>query len=94
MCRNIRRLFNYEPPTTAKDVEAAALQFVRKISGYQKPSKVNEQIFEQAVEEIAGVAGHLLGQLKTTAPKRNREEELVQVRAQRAARVDQERGGR
>ena len=94
MCRNIRRLFNYEPPTTAQDLEAAALQFVRTISGYQKPSKANEQIFDQAVEEIARTAGHLLEQLTTTAPRRNREEELVLARAQRAARVGQEGVGR
>ena len=86
MCRNIRRLFNYEPAATVDDVEAASLQFVRKISGYQKPSKVNEEVFDAAVEEVARAAGRLLDQLITTAPKRNREGELALARVQRAER--------
>jgi hypothetical protein len=79
MCRNIKPLFNFEPPATDEEVNAAALQFVRKISGFTKPSKANEEAFSRAVEDIAKVAGVLMGSLVTQAPPRDRD-----VIAQRA----------
>lgn len=75
MCRNIRPLFNFDPPVTPEEVRAASLQFVRKISGFTKPSKANEDAFEAAVKEIAGVSARLLESLATNAPPKNREEE-------------------
>lgn len=75
MCRNIKPLYNFEPPTTEDEIRAAAIQFVRKISGFQKPSAVNEKAFETAVEEIAESAGKLLDSLMTNAPPKNREVE-------------------
>jgi len=81
MCRNIRPLFNFEPPVTEEEVRAASLQFVRKISGFSKPSKVNEAAFLAAVEDIAEVATRLLRSLETNAPPRNREEEAAKARA-------------
>jgi hypothetical protein len=75
MCRNIKPLFNFDPPVTEEEVRAASLQFVRKISGFTKPSKANEEAFQCAVEEIAGISGRLLESLATNAPPRNREEE-------------------
>ncbi|BDC50942.1 hypothetical protein F183_A32580 [Bryobacterales bacterium F-183] len=80
MCRNIRNLFNFEPPTTEDEVRAAALQFVRKISGFTRPSKVNEEAFEAAVLEIARVSGEYLRTLETNAPPKNREEEAAKAR--------------
>jgi hypothetical protein len=80
MCRNIKPLFNFEPAVTETEVKAAALQYIRKISGYQKPSKVNEDAFERAVQEIALVSQKLLDTLETTAPKRNREVEAEKLR--------------
>jgi hypothetical protein len=73
MCRSIKPLFNFDPPATEEDVRAASLQFVRKISGYHKPSKANEASFQMAVDEISGIAARLLNSLQTTAPRRNRE---------------------
>jgi hypothetical protein len=81
MCRNIRTLFNFEPPVTEEEIRAASLQFVRKISGYSKPSKANEEAFAAAVEEIAGVSRRLLGALETHAPPKNREAEAAKARA-------------
>jgi hypothetical protein len=84
MCRNIRTLYNFDPPATGEEVHAAALQFVRKISGFNKPSKVNEAAFEAAVEEIAGIAGRLLASLESTATPKNREEEAARAKARAA----------
>lgn len=86
MCRNIRPLFNFDPPVTSEEVHAASLQFVRKISGFHKPSKANEASFEAAVEEIARVSGRLIRSLETTAPPRNREEEAAKAKARAVAR--------
>lgn len=80
MCRNIKPLFNFEPSVTDAEIKAAALQYVRKISGYQKPSKANEEAFERAVTEIALTSQKLLDALETTAPKRNREVEAEKLR--------------
>ena len=81
MCRNIRPLHNFDPPASDDEVRAAALQYVRKISGSTKPSKANEAAFEQAVEEIAHVSRHLLAHLSTNAPPKNREVEAAKRRA-------------
>jgi len=72
MCRSIKPLFNFDPPTTEDDIRAASLQFVRKISGYQKPSKANEAAFQAAVDQVAGAAAHLLRSLETKAPPKPR----------------------
>lgn len=80
MCRNIRNLFNFEPPTTEDEVRAAALQFVRKISGFTKPSRANEAAFESAVVEVARISGDYLRSLETAAPPKNREEEAAKAR--------------
>ncbi len=79
MCRNIRVLFNFEPRSTDEEVQAAALQYVRKISGYAKPSAANEVAFNRAVEEVARVSSNLLDELVTTAPPRNREVEMAKA---------------
>jgi hypothetical protein len=86
MCRNIRPLFNFDPPTTPEEIEAASLQFVRKISGFTKPSKANETAFQGAVSEIAAISARLLESLETTAPAKNREEEAAKARARAADR--------
>ena len=86
MCRNIKLLFNFEPPVTETEVRAAALQYVRKISGFNKPSKSNELVFAAAVEEVAAASARLLSALETNAPTRNREEEAVKAKARSAAR--------
>ncbi|MDX6539391.1 MAG: hypothetical protein QOI71_1001 [Gaiellales bacterium] len=86
MCRNIRPLHNYEPPTSAEEVEAAALQFVRKISGMTKPAKANEEAFARAVGAVADVSSRLLEELVTTAPARSREREVERARARNAVR--------
>ncbi len=86
MCRNIRTLFNFDPPVTDEEVRAASIQFVRKISGFTKPSKANEAAFESAVEEIAGISRRLLHSLETTAPPKNREEEAAKAKARAAER--------
>ena len=86
MCRNIKILFNFKPPVTNDEVRAAALQFVRKISGFSKPSKANEAAFLAAVEDITIISNRLLSSLETTAPPRNREEEAAKARARGAAR--------
>ncbi len=86
MCRNIRTLFNFDPPVTAEEVRAASLQFVRKISGFTKPSKANEGVFLAAVEEVAAVSTRLLHSLETTASPRNREEEAAKAKARAALR--------
>jgi hypothetical protein len=86
MCRNIRPLFNFEPPVTEEEVRSASLQFVRKISGFSKPSKTNEGAFFAAVDEIAAVSIRLLRSLETNAPARNREVEAAKAKARSAAR--------
>jgi hypothetical protein len=86
MCRNIKMLFNFDPPVTPDEVHAASLQYVRKISGFSKPSKANEAAFLAAVEEVAAVSSRLLGSLETTASPRNREEEAAKARARSAER--------
>lgn len=86
MCRNIKTLFNFEPPVTHAEVEAAALQFVRKISGFHKPSKVNEKAFAGAVDEIAAVAHRLLHSLEANAAPKNREAEAAKARERSARR--------
>ena len=85
MCRSIKPLFNFDPPVTDDEIRAASLQFVRKISGYHKPSKANEGAFDSAVDGIAEVAARLLASLETAGPKKNREEEAAKARA-RASR--------
>jgi hypothetical protein len=86
MCRNIRTLHNFEPAATNDEVQAAALQYVRKISGSAKPSKANEEAFNRAVAEIAHITGHLLEDLVTTAPPKDREVEAAKAKARSAAR--------
>ena len=86
MCRNIRMLFNFAPPVTDDEIRAAALQYVRKVSGFAKPSKTNEAAFAQAVDEIASVTATLLAGLQTTSPPRSREEEAAKARARSAYR--------
>jgi len=86
MCRNIKILFNFKPPATDDEVRAAALQFVRKISGFNKPSQANEATFQAAVEEITLVSRRLLYTLETTAPPKNREEEAAKAKARSLAR--------
>lgn len=86
MCRNIRPLFNFEPPVTHDEVRAASLQFVRKIAGFTKPSKANEEAFERAVTDTAAVARVLLDSLVTTAPPKDREVEAAKARARSAER--------
>ena len=81
MCRNIRTLFNFEPPATEDEIRASALQFVRKLSGFNRPSQANEAAFNRAVEEVAGVARRLLHSLETTSPARDREVEAEKARA-------------
>lgn len=86
MCRNIRTLYNFDPPATEDEIRAAALQYVRKISGFTKPSQVNEAAFEHAVDEIARVSADLLASLKTVAPPKDREVEAVKARERAALR--------
>jgi hypothetical protein len=86
MCRNIRVLFNFDPPVTEEEVRAASLQFVRKISGFTKPSKANEASFLAAIDEISGISTRLLRSLETQAPPKNREEEAAKAKARSAER--------
>jgi hypothetical protein len=86
MCRNIRPLFNFDPPADQDEVRAAALQFVRKISGFTKPSQVNEAAFVRAVDEVSAAASRLIESLETTRPPKNREEEAAKARARAAER--------
>ena len=80
MCRNIRTLFNFKPPATEQEIRASALQFVRKLSGFAKPSRLNEAAFNRAVDEVAEVARRLLASLETTSPAKNREVEAMKAR--------------
>ena len=86
MCRNIKILYNFDPPVTDDEIRAASLQFVRKISGFNKPSKANEPAFEAAIDEIAGASRRFLHSLETAAPPKNREEEAAKARARAAER--------
>ncbi|HET8967723.1 MAG TPA: DUF2277 domain-containing protein [Candidatus Acidoferrum sp.] len=86
MCRNIKNLFNFEPPVTPEEVRAASLQFVRKITGFNKPSKANEAAFQLAIDEITACSSKLLRALETAAPAKNREEEAAKAKARAAAR--------
>jgi hypothetical protein len=86
VCRNIKTLFNFEPPVTDDEVRAASLQFVRKISGFTKPSKANERSFQDAVDEVAGISIRLLRTLETHAPPKNRDEEAAKAKARAAVR--------
>ena len=86
MCRNIKLLFNFEPPVTDDEVRAASLQFVRKITGFNKPSKANEAAFQAAIEEVAEASMRLLRSLETIAPAKNREEEAAKAKARAAVR--------
>jgi hypothetical protein len=86
MCRNIKTLFNFEPPATEAEIRAASLQFVRKLSGFNSPSKANQVAFERAIDEVAAAAGTLIASLVTTAEPRDREEEAAKARARTAAR--------
>lgn len=92
MCRNIRTLHNFEPAATNDEVQAAALQYVRKISGSSKPSKANEEVFNRAVAEIAHITGHLLQDLVTTAPPKDREVEAAKAKARSAQRFASAQG--
>jgi hypothetical protein len=86
MCRSIRTLYNFDPPVTPEEVRAASLQFVRKITGFNKPSKANEAAFQAALDEIAAASSRLLHSLETTAPPKNREEEAAKAKARAAQR--------
>jgi len=86
MCRNIKTLFNFDPPVTEDEVRAASVQFVRKISGFTKPSKANEAVFLAAIEDVAQISMGLLRSLETTAPPKNREEEAAKARARATER--------
>jgi hypothetical protein len=86
MCRNIKMLLNFDPPVTPDEVRAASLQFVRKITGFNKPSKANEAAFQAAIDSIASISTQLLGSLETNAPPRNREEEAAKAKARSAER--------
>ena len=86
MCRNIRTLFNFEPPVTEEEILAASLQFVRKISGFNTPSRANEAAFHAAVDDIAAIAGRLLDSLETPATPKNRQDEAAKARARAAQR--------
>jgi hypothetical protein len=86
MCRNIKPLFNFDPPVTPEEVRAASLQFVRKITGFNKPSKANEASFVAAIDEIARISAQLIHSLETNAPPKNREEEATKAKVRAAAR--------
>jgi len=86
MCRNIKILFNFDPPVTEEEIRAASIQFVRKISGFNKPSKANEAAFLKAIDEVAAVSNRLLRSLETAAPPRNRGEEAAKAKARAAVR--------
>jgi hypothetical protein len=86
MCRNIKTLFNFEPPATEEEIRAASLQFVRKLSGFNSPSKVNQPAFDRAIEEVTAAANALIASLVTTAEPRDRDEEIARARARAATR--------
>jgi hypothetical protein len=86
MCRNIRTLFNFDPPATDEEIKAASIQFVRKLSGFTKPSRANEAVFERAVDDVSRIARHLIDSLVTTAEPRDREEWAARAKERAAAR--------
>ena len=86
MCRNIKTLFNFNPPATGEEIQAASLQFVRKLSGFTRPSKANEAVFDRAIQDVSGIAHQLLAALVTNSQPRNREEEAAKARARVAKR--------
>jgi hypothetical protein len=86
MCRNIRNLYNFEPPATEEEIRASALQYVRKVSGFTKPSQANEEAFNRAVDAVTAVSTELLSQLQTNAPRKDREVEAAKARARAAQR--------
>jgi hypothetical protein len=90
MCRNIKTLFNFDPPVSDEEIRAASLQFVRKVTGFNKPSKANEAAFMQAIDEVAAASSRLLHSMQTTAPPRNREEEAAKAKARAAERFGTE----
>ena len=92
MCRNIRTLYNFAPPVAEEEITAASLQFVRKLSGFNKPSRTNEAAFNRAVDEVASAAAKLLRSMETAAPPRNREEEVAKARARHAKRFGPAKG--
>ena len=92
MCRNIRTLFNFDPPATEEEIHAAAVQFVRKLSGFTKPSKSNEDAFARAVDDVSAVARRLIDSLITNAPPRDREEWAARARARAAERYEKRAG--
>lgn len=94
MCRNIRTLYNFDPPVTAEEIHAASLQFVRKVSGFTKPSQVNQEAFDRAVHDVAHVVHHLMDSLVTSAPPRDREVETAKARARVAKRFGSGTGTR
>jgi hypothetical protein len=93
MCRNIRNLYNFKPPATEEEIRASSLQFVRKLSGFNRPSKANEEAFDRAVEAVAHAACELIAALVTTAPPRDREAEALKARARAALRFARPSGG-
>ena len=86
MCRNIRTLFNFDPPATDEEVRAASLQFVRKLSGFTAPSKANQAVFNQAIDEVTVIARRLVDQMATNAPPKNRQDEAIKAKARAAER--------
>lgn len=94
MCRNIRPLYHFDPPVTREEIHAASLQFVRKVSGFTKPSAANQAAFDRAVHDVSHVVQHLMDALVTNAPPKNREVEAAKARARSAARFAKERGAR
>lgn len=86
MCRNIKTLFNFDPPATDEEIRAASLQFVRKLSGFTAPSKANEQVFNKAIDDVARIARRLVDDLETAAPPKNRDEEAAKAKARAAER--------
>ena len=92
MCRNIKPLFNFDPPSSSEEVRAASLQFVRKVSGYAKPSRANEEAFDRAVDEVASSVRRLLDALVTSAPTRDRETEAAKARARARRRYERQAG--
>lgn len=91
MCRNIKTLFNFDPPVTTEEIRAASLQFVRKVSGFNKPSRANEEVFYSAVDTIAALCGELLASLETNAPPKSREEEVARLKARSVKRFVKEK---
>ncbi len=86
MCRNIKPLFNFDPPASDEEIRAASLQFVRKLSGFNAPSKTNERVFNKAIDDVAKIARRLIDELDTTAPPKNREDEAAKAKARAAER--------